>query len=226
MAHYDDLILHGGSATNAKVTPTSLTDKAFFPNGRRKTLLRRSNKLRLISLVYSPRLLEELEDVTRVWEAVNGAEDTFLLVDPTDWNTTQKTLRFELAAADITKDDQPCQNTTDDTFVGDGSTTVFQTVKQYSEGSATNTRTITKLKSGILVAVNGVLQTITTHYTVDLSTGLITFVTPPPVSQTVTWGGEFYVSVAFEDDDALEHFRADFQVGRVSNLKLTEVTGV
>ena len=50
------------------------------------------------------------------------------------------------------------------------------------------------------IYVAGALQTITTHYTQDLTVGKITFVTAPTAGQALTWDGSFYRRVRFASD--------------------------
>lgn len=84
---------------------------------------------------------------------------------------------------------------------GDGSTTAFQLRKQYTSGAVTVNRTINKPVSGSLtVYVDGVEQTLTTHYTVNTATGVVTFVTAPGSGLAVTADFEFDVPVRFDTD--------------------------
>lgn len=77
---------------------------------------------------------------------------------------------------------------------GDGTSTVFYMRDSSFEriGAANGSPAIYKA---------GALQTITTHYTQDLTTGKITFVTAPTAGQALTWDGSFYRRVRFSTDD-------------------------
>lgn len=93
---------------------------------------------------------------------------------------------------------------TDQTLgTGDASETVFQLVKIYdASGSAPYTRSITKPQTGtVIVTLDGITQTETTHYSVDYTTGVVTFVSPPGSSVVVAAGFHFDVPVRFEDED-------------------------
>jgi uncharacterized protein (TIGR02217 family) len=106
-----------------------------------------------------------------------------------------KTFRF--------KDWADYEITADEEFgVGDTIETIFQLTKAYiDEGSFSFVKTITKPVNGtIVIKVDGVTQTETTHYTIDYSTGLVTFVSPPGSGLSVTWTGEFDKHVSFEED--------------------------
>jgi uncharacterized protein (TIGR02217 family) len=87
---------------------------------------------------------------------------------------------------------------------GDGSTATFQLVKKYASGLEVYVRNITLPISGtILIAVAGTTKTETTHYTINYSTGVVTFTggNIPALGAAVTWGGQFNVMVRFELDD-------------------------
>lgn len=88
--------------------------------------------------------------------------------------------------------------------VGDGSTATFQCCKTYgAAGVSPWTRIIQKLVAGtVRVAVAGVERTITTHFAVDLNTGIISFTggNVPTEGQAVTAGYAFHVPARFDTD--------------------------
>lgn len=87
--------------------------------------------------------------------------------------------------------------------IGDGSNALFQIIKRYTSGSYTYDRKITRVVTGTLaVYVDGVLKTVTTHYTVDMDTGLITFTggNTPANTKVVAVTCEFDVPVRFDID--------------------------
>lgn len=82
--------------------------------------------------------------------------------------------------------------------LGDGSTSTFQLQKRYAYGSLTLYVPLTKpVASGLIVAVNGVQ---TTAYTVDDTTGLLTFAAPPASGAVLAAAGEFDRVVRFGED--------------------------
>jgi uncharacterized protein (TIGR02217 family) len=84
---------------------------------------------------------------------------------------------------------------------GDGSTTIFGLYKTYTSGGVTRTRRIVKPVSGsVSIYKDSVLQTLTTHYTIDHATGIVTFVTAPANGLALTWTGRFDVPVRFSTD--------------------------
>jgi len=92
---------------------------------------------------------------------------------------------------------------TDQTIgTGDNSETVFQMIKTYTQGANTQVRNIKKIVSGTqIIEVNSVLQTEGVDYTIDITTGIITFITTPPNTHVIKAGYEFDIPCRFDTDD-------------------------
>ena len=106
---------------------------------------------------------------------------------------------------------------------GDGSTLTFQLVKNYTSDAVTHQRIITKPVSGsMLIGVNG--TQVLTGWSVDTTTGLVTFASAPPASQAVTAGYQFDVPVRFDTDQLsltaqnFRMYRADIPIVEVRDL--------
>lgn len=87
--------------------------------------------------------------------------------------------------------------------LGDGANLLFQLVKNYTSGSATYVRKITRPVTGTLVVrVNGVVKTVATHYNINYATGLITFTggNAPGNGLEVRVDYEFDIPVRFDVD--------------------------
>lgn len=83
---------------------------------------------------------------------------------------------------------------------GNGSATQFQLVKTYNSGSVTETRAISKPVSGaVTVYLNDVVQS-GGAYSVNYTTGMVTFASAPGNGVTVTADFEFDVPVRFDTD--------------------------
>lgn len=116
---------------------------------------------------------------------------------------------------------------------GDDATTLFQAFKRYSFGGFTFDRTITKLVgSTTRVYLDGVLQTLTTHYTLDEDRGQINFVTAPASTGGTGPGGEEVVAIRSEfdahvrfDTDSLDVNMAIFNAGSWPSIPLIELRG-
>ncbi len=106
---------------------------------------------------------------------------------------------------------------------GDGSQTDFQLTRLYESGGHTYSRPIAKPVAGtVLAGLSGVPQQDGTDFTVDVTTGLVSFVTPPAVGQDITAGFEFDVPVRF-DTDRINISMASFQAGEAPDVPVIEV---
>ncbi len=106
---------------------------------------------------------------------------------------------------------------------GDGVTQEFQLRKAYKSGEHTYWRPINKpVANRVFVAVNEVLQTEGVDYSVDLVTGLVTFMIAPASNAVVTAGFEFDVPVRF-DLDRIETSVTSFSSGQIPNIPVVEV---
>lgn len=82
---------------------------------------------------------------------------------------------------------------------GDGSTTVFQFIKEYSDGTYSVTRNIYKLVSGTVdIYLNSILQS--SGFTVDYDNGKVTFTSAVSSGVKVYASFEFDVPVRFDTD--------------------------
>lgn len=104
---------------------------------------------------------------------------------------------------------------------GDGTTAAFQLVKTYTSGPSGWTRAIKKPVAGTMrVAVAG--TEVTSGFTLDTTTGLITFAAAPALGAAITAGFEFDVPARF-DTDALSINLASFAAGEIPSIPLVEV---
>jgi uncharacterized protein (TIGR02217 family) len=92
---------------------------------------------------------------------------------------------------------------------GDGSNKTFQLVKRYPSGSVIEVRTITKPVAGtVRIHKDGIEQL--SGWSVNVTTGLITFTTAPALAVQITADFEFDVPVRFDTDHmavTIETFR-------------------
>lgn len=137
-------------------------------------------------------------DISEVLEFYHAVAGTAYMFRFKDWND-YKSCRGHLSVAAT---DQPLQ------LMG-GSPAAYQMIKLYTKGALTRTRPIQKPVSGtLLVADNGVIKTLGTHYTVDYTMGIVTLLFAPVGA--LTWGGEFDVPVRFAEEVDFEWtFRGD-----------------
>ena len=104
---------------------------------------------------------------------------------------------------------------------GDGTATIFRLAKAYSSGAQTWMRAITKPVAGtVVVALTGAVQN--TGWSVDTTTGIVTFTTAPANGAAVTAGFEFDVPVRF-DTDRLDVTMDIERLGSITSIPLIEV---
>jgi uncharacterized protein (TIGR02217 family) len=102
---------------------------------------------------------------------------------------------------------------------GDGHVTQFPLSKRYTSGPSSWTRTIAKPVAGtVRVAVAG--SETTSGFTVDTTTGLVTFASAP--TGAITAGFEFDVPVRF-DSDQLSINLSGFAAGEIPNIPIVEI---
>jgi hypothetical protein len=171
----------------------------FEQRNRNWSLVR--NKYQL-DLVAQP--LSTFQTVMNFFLATGGKTDAFRFLDATDFVGTAQ------ATSPAT---------------GNGANKIFQLQKAYTIGVGatlrTYTRTISKpimshqtnggqlltdfsgltLADTVVMYLNGVKKTLTTDYTVDATTGLVTFVVAPGAGVNVAADFQFHMPVRFDNDD-------------------------
>ncbi|SLN54466.1 DUF2460 domain-containing protein [Roseisalinus antarcticus] len=155
------------------------------------------------------RSLDDLEDLVAFFEARRGQLHGFRWKDWGDYKSCKP-------SAEYADTDQLLG-------IGDEVRKVFQLVKRYGSGGAVYDRPISKPVAGFVkVAVSGVPVFEGTDYTLDTTTGLLSFTHPPDVGTEVTAGFEFDVPVRF-DTDRVETSVASFRAGDAPNVPVIEV---
>ncbi len=156
---------------------------------------------------YGIRKADDLAAVTAFFEARRGRLYGFRWKDWADHKSG-------LPSAGILATDQPIGT-------GNGATNTFQLVKRYTSGAQSWTRTITKPVAGtVALALNGVTQI--TGWTINTTTGAVSFAAAPAPGVMITAGFEFDVPVRF-DTDTLD-VTLDFErLGSITSIPLIEV---
>ena len=104
---------------------------------------------------------------------------------------------------------------------GDGAVTQFQLVKRYSSGAQSWTRAITKPVAGtVTIALNGTPQP--SGWSVNTSSGFVTFATAPGAGVAITAGFAFDVPVRF-DSDVLDVTLDLERLGSITSIPLVEI---
>ena len=166
-----------------------------------------ANSRRRYDAAYGIRRADDLAAVVAFFEARNGRLYGFRWKD---WGDYKSCLPSGIPSA-----------TDQRTGTGDGTTTAFQLMKAYTSGAQTWTRSITKPVAGtITVALDGIDQA--SGWSVDITTGLVTFTAPPPGGTAITVGFEFDVPVRF-DTDQLDVIHDIERLGSITSIPLIEV---
>ena len=194
---------HGG--------PERRTDVVVLGSGAEERNARWANSRRSYNAGYGVKSLNDLHAVIAFFEERRGRLHGFRWRDPSDWRSCPP-------ESTPTALDQPIG-------VGNGTASAFQLIKTY--GSAFNpwTRDIKKPVAGsVLVAVAGTTQVSGTAYTVDHTTGLVTFLAGhiPASGAAVTAGFEFDVPVRF-DSDKLEINVQGVRHGAIPSIPIVEI---
>lgn len=107
--------------------------------------------------------------------------------------------------------------------IGDDVTAEWQLMKVYRSGDHTYKRPITKpIENRVFIGLQGEIQEEGEHFTVDYSTGIVTFAHPPNGGDEITAGFEFDVPVRF-DTDHIHTSLASFQAGEVPSVPVVEL---
>lgn len=157
------------------------------------------------------RSLDDVETLIAFFEARGGALNGFRWKDWSD----HKSCSASMAPSAL---DQVLGT-------GDGVRTAFQLVKTYRSGLQSYTRPITKPVAGtVLVAVAEDPKVESLEFSIDTTTGVVSFVDPPALGAQVTAGFEFDVPVRFATD-SIQTSVASFQAGDVPSVPIMEVRG-
>jgi uncharacterized protein (TIGR02217 family) len=160
---------------------------------------------------FETREYNDLATVIAFFNARQGAVYGFRFKDPMDYTSNSD------GRSAHTKDDQ-------NIGTGDASETQFQLRKQYTSGAVTRNRDVHKPVSGtVLIALDGVNQP--SGWSVNTTTGIVTFDTAPGAGVEVTAGFEFDVPVRFEEgtDEWLRMSHDDFGSGSIRSIRLVEI---
>ena len=166
-----------------------------------------ANSRRRYDVAYGIRRADDLAAVVAFFEARNGRLHGFRYKDWADYKSS-------LPSQVITATDQQIGT-------GTGSLQAFQLAKRYTSGPQTWVRTIAKPVTGTVRVALGMVEQMS-GWTLDTTTGVITFTTAPAGGVIVRAGFEFDVPVRF-DSDSLD-VTLDFErLGSITAIPLLEI---
>ncbi|HRD74404.1 MAG TPA: DUF2460 domain-containing protein [Hyphomicrobiaceae bacterium] len=105
--------------------------------------------------------------------------------------------------------------------VGDGTTKTFQLVKHYASGAEVEQRTIVKLVAGSTKLYRNGIEA-TSGWSIDITTGLVTFTAAPASGVQVTADFEFDVPARF-DSDQMDITIETYQLGSWGQIPIIEI---
>lgn len=143
----------------------------------------RSQMRRRFNASMGVKSLSDIYTLIAFWHAMYGPSTGFLVKDWTDFQTT----RTATVHATNISSQGVATNTTG---------AIWQLQKKYLVGSRAHLRNLTRPKAGGAIYFDGSLATVTTDYTYDTTTGLLTVVSGSPTAITHTL--EFFVPCRFE----------------------------
>lgn len=166
-----------------------------------------ANSRRRYDVAYGIRRADDLAAVVAFFEARNGRLYGFRF---RDWGDYKSCLPSQVPAP-----------TDQEIGIGDGATTGFQLVKHYASGAQSWTRMITKPVAGsVAISIDGAEQT--GGWSLDDTTGLLSFDAAPANGISISAGFEFDVPVRF-DTDALDVTLDLERLGSITSIPLLEL---
>ena len=191
--------------------PERRTDVVVLGSGFEERNSRWANSRRAWNAGYGIKSLDDLHAVIAFFEERRGKLYGFRWKDHADFKSCAP--QSSIAATD------------QQLGLGTGAQSTFQLIKRYGADFAPWDRTIAKPVAGtVLVAVDGAPQSLGTNFTVDSTTGIVTFLPGhiPASSVIVTAGFEFDVPARF-DTDKLELDLRGFQHGAIPSIPIVEI---
>lgn len=166
-----------------------------------------ANSRRRYEVAYGIRRADDLAAVVAFFEARNGRLYGFRYKDWADYKSNLPST--------------PTAATDQQIGTGTGSLKTFQLVKRYTSGAQTWTRTIAKPVTGTVRVALGTVEQMS-GWTLDTTTGVVTFTTAPGSGVIVRSGFEFDVPVRF-DTDMLDVTLDIERLGSITSIPLIEV---
>ncbi len=204
----DDVRFPTAIARGSTGGPERKTDIVTTASGREERNARWANSRRRYNVGFGVKSLADIQSVVRFFEERRGRLHAFRFKDFSDF----KSCAANAVPAAV------------DQLIGTGTGALqtFQLVKTYGAGNRAYVRAVvTPVAGTIVIAVNGV---VTTQFTVNVTTGQVTFNAGnvPASGAVITAGYQFDVPVRF-DTDQLSINLSHFEAGEVPDIALVEV---
>lgn len=206
---FHDIRFPDNIGRGAKGGPRRKTQVVTLDSGREERNASWATSRREFDVAFGVRSNDQLQQVVAFFEARVGQLHAFRFKDWADYKSGT-------ASRAIDAEDQLLG-------AGDGVTVAFQLRKHYGDDVSEYWRVIEKPVAGtVRVALGGAEQF--SGWSVDTSTGVVTFDTPPALGVEVTAGFEFDVPCRF-DTDSIDTLLDIERNGSISSIPLIEVKG-
>jgi uncharacterized protein (TIGR02217 family) len=166
-----------------------------------------ANSRRRYDVAYGIRRADDLAAIVAFFEARNGRLHGFRTKDWADYKSC-------LPSQAIAPNDQQIGT-------GNGAVTTFSLVKRYTSGAQSWTRTIAKPVAGTVRVALGTVEQMS-GWSMDATTGVVTFTAAPGNGVIVRAGYEFDVPVRF-DTDSLDVTLDVERLGSIPSIPLIEI---
>ena len=191
-------------ALGARGGPQWATDIVELASGAEERNARWAHSRRQYDAGFCVKSKSDLRSVLSFFEERRGSFHGFLFRDPIDHSSSEG-----------------APNATDQTIgVGDRTKSDFQLTKTYGAAFDPYVRVINKpMADSVVVALDG---NPTTDFTVDATTGIVSFLTAPHAAAVITAGYAFDVPVRFAND-RLDVEVTSFDAALAPSIKLIEI---
>lgn len=199
-------------------SPRWSTDLAMADSGDEQVNQRWAHPLHRYTLPEAVRTMEVFNAIRDHWLVMRGPAHTWPFRDPMDFASVALT----------SPNTEPVTGPFDQALgTGDGITRTFQLSKRYTRGSQTYDRIIRlPVVDSIRIAsdpsgISPVFEMLS-GWSVNRTTGMVTFDVAPGNGDVLTWGGLFDVPVRFEADDSFDGIVRTFGIGGFADITLLE----
>ncbi|SLN77037.1 DUF2460 domain-containing protein [Roseisalinus antarcticus] len=166
-----------------------------------------ANSRRRYDIAYGIRRADDLAAVVAFFEARNGRLHGFRYKDWADYKSCAPSQAIDATDQQI--------------GIGTGAAASFPLLKNYTSGAQAWTRAIAKPVAGtVRIALDGVAQM--SGWSVDTTTGVVSFDTAPGAGIAISAGFEFDVPVRF-DTDTLDVTLDLERLGSITSIPLIEI---
>ena len=208
---FDEIRLPDEISLGSAGGPGFKTTVLFTDSGVEERSARWATSRRQYNVILGVRKFDDMTAFQNFWIARQGSLKGFRFKDFSDFTTASN---HRTAPSD-----------TDEVLgAGDGSQTQFQLLKTYVSGPVTRTRNLTKPVAGTtVISLNAVPQS--SGFTVDTTTGIVTFTVAPGGGVAVGAGCEFDVPVRFgqELEDEFNLSIDGFDIVSLDRVPLIEI---